>query len=87
MSVADKSQKKSGGLLEIVSVIVQALILAVIIRSLFFQPFSSGASAAPSLGLLGRYAGVRSCGLRASGHRRSRALPCGSCSRIAHFIF
>lgn len=40
MSVADKSQKKSGGLLEIVSVIVQALILAVIIRSLFFQPFS-----------------------------------------------
>ncbi|MCB1425909.1 MAG: signal peptidase I [Zhengella sp.] len=40
MSVADKSQKKSGGLLEIVSVIVQALILAVIIRSFLFQPFS-----------------------------------------------
>ncbi|PHP68293.1 signal peptidase I [Zhengella mangrovi] len=40
MSVAERTQKKSGGLLEIVSVIVQALILAVIIRSLLFQPFS-----------------------------------------------
>jgi len=40
MSVADKPEKKSGGLGETVSVIVQALILALIIRTLFFQPFS-----------------------------------------------
>jgi signal peptidase I len=39
MSVADKSEKKSG-LGETVSVIVQALILALVIRTLFFQPFS-----------------------------------------------
>lgn len=40
MSVADKSDKKSGGLGETVSVIVQALLLALVIRTLFFQPFS-----------------------------------------------
>ncbi len=40
MSVADKTQKKSGGLGETVSVVVQALILALVIRTLFFQPFS-----------------------------------------------
>ncbi len=40
MSVADKSQKKSGGLGETVSVIVQALILALVIRTFLFQPFS-----------------------------------------------
>ena len=40
MSVADKTQKKSGGLGETVSVIVQALILALVIRTLFLQPFS-----------------------------------------------
>ena len=40
MSVADKSEKKSGGLGETVSVIVQALILALVIRTLLFQPFS-----------------------------------------------
>jgi len=40
MSVADKTQKKSGGLGETVSVIVQALLLALVIRTLFFQPFS-----------------------------------------------
>ncbi len=39
MSVADKS-KKSGGLGETVSVIVQALLLALVIRTLLFQPFS-----------------------------------------------
>jgi len=38
--VADKSQKKSGGLGETVSVIVQALILALVIRTFLFQPFS-----------------------------------------------
>jgi signal peptidase I len=40
MSVAEKSEKKSGGLGETVSVIIQALILALIIRTFFFQPFS-----------------------------------------------
>jgi signal peptidase I len=40
MSVTDKSQKKSGGLGETVSVIVQALVLALIIRTFLFQPFS-----------------------------------------------
>ena len=39
MSVAEKS-KKSGGLGETVSVIVQALLLALVIRTLLFQPFS-----------------------------------------------
>jgi signal peptidase I len=40
MSVAEKSQKKSGGLGETVNVIVQALILALVIRTFLFQPFS-----------------------------------------------
>jgi signal peptidase I len=40
MSVADKSRKKSGGLGETFSVIVQALLLALVIRTLLFQPFS-----------------------------------------------
>ena len=40
MSVADKQEKKSGGLGETVSVIVQALLLALVIRTLLFQPFS-----------------------------------------------
>jgi signal peptidase I len=40
MSVADKSQKKSGGLGETISVIVQALLLALVIRTFLFQPFS-----------------------------------------------
>ncbi|MGH6762827.1 MAG: signal peptidase I [Phyllobacterium sp.] len=41
MSVTDKSEaKKSGGLGETISVIVQALLLALVIRTLLFQPFS-----------------------------------------------
>lgn len=41
MSVSDKSQvKKSGGFGETLSVVVQALVLALIIRTLLFQPFS-----------------------------------------------
>ncbi|TIV69988.1 MAG: signal peptidase I, partial [Mesorhizobium sp.] len=40
MSVAEKSQKKSGGLGETFSVIIQALLLALVIRTLLFQPFS-----------------------------------------------
>lgn len=40
MSVAEKTQKKSGGLGETVSVIVQALLLALVIRTVLFQPFS-----------------------------------------------
>jgi signal peptidase I len=40
MSVAGKTEKKAGGLGETVSVIVQALLLALVIRTLLFQPFS-----------------------------------------------
>lgn len=40
MSVAEKKEKKSGGLGETVSVVVQAVLLALVIRSVLFQPFS-----------------------------------------------
>jgi signal peptidase I len=40
MSVAEKQAKKSGGLGETLSVIVQALLLALVIRTFLFQPFS-----------------------------------------------
>src|SRR5690554_7547272 len=40
MVVAKKTQKKSGGLGETVSVVVQALLLALVIRTFLFQPFS-----------------------------------------------
>jgi signal peptidase I len=40
MSVAEKTAKKSGGLGETFNVIVQALVLALIIRTFLFQPFS-----------------------------------------------
>jgi signal peptidase I len=40
MSVVGKVEKKSGGLGETVSVIIQALLLALVIRTLLFQPFS-----------------------------------------------
>ncbi|MBL0936909.1 MAG: signal peptidase I [Rhizobiaceae bacterium] len=38
--MSDKNSKKSGGFGETVSVIVQALLLALVIRTLLFQPFS-----------------------------------------------
>ena len=40
MTVSGKTEKKSSGVMETLSVIVQAIILAIIIRSLLFQPFS-----------------------------------------------
>ncbi len=40
MSVADEKSKKSGGLGETISVIVQAVLLALVIRTVLFQPFS-----------------------------------------------
>ncbi|PZO78404.1 MAG: signal peptidase I [Mesorhizobium amorphae] len=40
MSVAGKTAKKSGGLGETIGVIVQALLLALVIRTFLFQPFS-----------------------------------------------
>ncbi|WP_295813283.1 signal peptidase I [uncultured Nitratireductor sp.] len=40
MSVADKTKKKSGGVGETVNLIVQALLLALVIRTFLFQPFS-----------------------------------------------
>jgi signal peptidase I len=39
-SVAEKKAKKSGGLGETVSVVIQAVLLALVIRTLLFQPFS-----------------------------------------------
>ncbi|MEN0000005.1 MAG: signal peptidase I [Pseudomonadota bacterium] len=38
--MSEKTEKKSGGLGEAINVIVQALLLAVVIRTLIFQPFS-----------------------------------------------
>lgn len=38
--MSEKTEKKSGGLGEAINVIVQALLLAVVIRTLLFQPFS-----------------------------------------------
>ncbi len=40
MSVAEGRSRKSGGLGETVSVIIQAVLLALVIRTLLFQPFS-----------------------------------------------
>ena len=40
MTVAEKTEKKSGGIGEVISVIAQALLLALVIRTLLFQPFS-----------------------------------------------
>ena len=40
MDVAQEKQHKKGGLGEVVSVLVQALLLALVIRTLLFQPFS-----------------------------------------------
>ncbi len=40
MSVAEKRAKKSGGFGETLSVIIQALLLALVIRTFLFQPFS-----------------------------------------------
>ncbi len=40
MSVAEKNEKKTGGLGETISVIIQALLLALVIRTFLFQPFS-----------------------------------------------
>lgn len=40
MAVAEKSEKKSGGIGEVVSIVVQALLLALVIRTLLYQPFS-----------------------------------------------
>ena len=38
--MADKKETTSGGIGETISVIIQALLLALLIRSLLFQPFS-----------------------------------------------
>ena len=40
MTVSGKTEKKSSGLMETLSVVVQAILLAIVIRSLLFQPFS-----------------------------------------------
>jgi signal peptidase I len=40
LSKADVKEAKGGGIGEIISVLVQALLIALVIRTLFFQPFS-----------------------------------------------
>ena len=40
LSDATKTDKKSGGIGETISVLVQALLIALVIRTVFFQPFS-----------------------------------------------
>ena len=53
MSVAARTEKKSGGLGETVSVVFQALVLALVIRTLLFQPFSN-----PSVDYIKRVIGL-----------------------------
>lgn len=40
LSKTEKAEKKSGGIGETVSVLIQALLIALVIRTVFFQPFS-----------------------------------------------
>jgi signal peptidase I len=53
--VSETSKDKSSGLWENVKVLVQALLLAVIIRTLFFQPFSIPSGSMMSTLLVGDY--------------------------------
>jgi signal peptidase I len=53
--VSESTKDQSGGLWENVKVLVQALLLAVIIRTLFFQPFSIPSGSMMSTLLVGDY--------------------------------
>ena len=53
--MSDKTKDQSGGLWENVKVLVQALLLAVIIRTLFFQPFSIPSGSMMETLLVGDY--------------------------------
>jgi signal peptidase I len=53
--VSESKKNESGGLWENVKVLIQALLLAVIIRTLFFQPFSIPSGSMMSTLLVGDY--------------------------------
>jgi signal peptidase I len=55
MSVAAEKQAKSGGLGETVKIIIQALILALIVRTFLFQPFNIPSGSMKSTLLVGDY--------------------------------
>jgi signal peptidase I len=55
MSVATEKQAKSGGLGETVKIIIQALILALIVRTFLFQPFNIPSGSMKSTLLVGDY--------------------------------
>ncbi|MHA1553943.1 MAG: signal peptidase I [Alphaproteobacteria bacterium] len=55
MSVATDKPEKSGGLGETVKIIVQALLLALVVRTLFFQPFNIPSGSMKSTLLVGDY--------------------------------
>ncbi|MCR4281997.1 MAG: signal peptidase I [Bauldia sp.] len=55
MSVATEKTAKSGGLGETVKIIIQALVLALIVRTLLFQPFNIPSGSMKSTLLVGDY--------------------------------
>jgi signal peptidase I len=55
MSVATEKQAKGGGLGETVKIVIQALILALIVRTLLFQPFNIPSGSMKSTLLVGDY--------------------------------
>ena len=55
MSVASRTKKKEGGLGETVTVIIHALIIALVIRTFFFQPFNIPSGSMKATLLVGDY--------------------------------
>lgn len=55
MSVSDENKSKEGGLYETVKVLVQALLLALVVRTLLFQPFNIPSGSMMDTLLVGDY--------------------------------
>src|SRR5258707_8235473 len=55
MSVATDKQAKSGGAGETIKIIIQALVLALVVRTLLFQPFNIPSGSMKSTLLVGDY--------------------------------
>lgn len=55
MSVTDNKKAQEGGLGETVKVIVQALLLALVVRTLLFQPFNIPSGSMMNTLLIGDY--------------------------------